>query len=215
MNNMRERAQRQFPIVLLTLISIIQALALELLWSKIIESKFLWYFDAAALVGWGMLSVSLMGILQIWVMYSTIVMGFTWRPSLRDSIIPFVLGIQQFMMVSIISPTFNAMWLYDLASIFLVGNWMAHITFKRARANKENDLFFKSRSPATLKNFTWPLLVISILVMFGMMFTALGGPNWVALLAIVFANVVLALQIISSRALWNAMMSSDTLQAAA
>jgi len=48
-----------------------------------------------------------------------------------------------------------------------------------------------------------------------MMFTALGGPNWVALLAIVFANVVLALQIISSRALWNAMMSSDTLQAAA
>ncbi|MFT4887845.1 MAG: hypothetical protein ACJAY7_000989 [Pseudohongiellaceae bacterium] len=214
MNNMRERAQRQFPIVLLTLISIIQALALELLWSKIIESKFLWSFDAAALVGWGMLSVSLMGILQIWVMYSTIVMGFTWRPSLRDSIIPFVLGIQQFMMVSIISPTFNVMWLYNLASIFLVGNWMVHITFRRARVNKENDLFFKSRSPATLKDFTWPFVVISVLVMFGMMFTALGGPNWVALLAIVFANVVLALQIISSRALWNAMMSSDTLQAA-
>jgi len=42
-----------------------------------------------------------------------------------------------------------------------------------------------------------------------MMFTALGGPNWVALSSIVFANGVLALQIISSRVLWNAMMRSD------
>lgn len=209
MNDMRARAISQFPIVLLTLVSIIQALALELLWSKIIESEFLWYFDARALVGWGMLSVSLMGILQIWVMYSTIVMGFTWRPSLRDSIIPFVLGIQQFIMVSIISSTFSPLWLYNLAAIFLVGNWMVHITFKRARASLQNDLFFNSRSPATLKDFTWPFVIISTLVMFGVIFTALGGPNWVALTAIVFANGVLALQIISSRNLWNAMMNSE------
>jgi hypothetical protein len=32
---MRERAKQQMPIVLLTLLSIIQALALELLWSHI------------------------------------------------------------------------------------------------------------------------------------------------------------------------------------
>lgn len=209
MNDMRERAINQFPIVLLTLVSIIQALALELLWSKIIDSEFLWYFDARALLGWGMLSVSLMGILQIWVMYSTIVMGFTWRPSLRDSIIPFVLGVQQFMMVSIISSTFSALWLYNLAAIFLVGNWMVHITFRRARADSNNVLFFKTRSPATLKDFTWPFLIISMLVIFGIIFTALGGPNWVALAAIVFANGVLALQIVSSRNLWKAMMSSE------
>lgn len=209
MNDMRARAISQFPIVLLTLVSIIQALALELLWSKIMESEFLWYFDARALVGWGMLSVSLMGILQIWVMYSTIVMGFTWRPSLRDSIIPFVLGIQQFMMVSIISPTFNVMWLYNLAAIFLVGNWMVHITFKRARANSQNDIFFKSRDPATLQDFTWPFVIITSLVIFGMIFSALGGPNWVALAAMIFANGVLAVQIISSRNLWKAMMSLE------
>jgi hypothetical protein len=77
MNDMRARAVSQFPIVLLTLVSIIQALALELLWSKVSESDFLWNFDIKALVGWGMLSVALMGILQIWVMYSTIVIGFT------------------------------------------------------------------------------------------------------------------------------------------
>lgn len=209
MNDMRTRAQSQFPIVLLTLISIIQALALELLWGKVIDSEFLWTFDVRALVGWGMLSVSLMGILQIWVMYSTIVMGFTWRPSLQDSIIPFIIGIQEFMLVSIISPNFNVMWLYVLASLFLVGNWMAHVTFRRARADAENNLFFKNRSSATLKDFTWPFVIISTLVVFGMMFTALGNPNWLALTAMIFANGVLALQIFSSRNLWNAVMSSE------
>jgi hypothetical protein len=124
MNDMRARAVSQFPIVLLTLVSIIQALALELLWSKVSESDFLWNFDIKALVGWGMLSVALMGILQIWVMYSTIVIGFTWRPSLRDSVLPFVIGIQQFMMISKISSAFSVMRLYGLVLFFwLVMVW--------------------------------------------------------------------------------------------
>jgi len=41
----RARAQAQFPGVLLTLISIIQALALELMWSKIMENPFLWQWS--------------------------------------------------------------------------------------------------------------------------------------------------------------------------
>jgi hypothetical protein len=41
MQKMRSRAKTHFPSVLLTLISIIQALALELMWSKIVESDFL------------------------------------------------------------------------------------------------------------------------------------------------------------------------------
>lgn len=209
MNDMRARAVSQFPIVLLTLISIIQALALELLWSKISDSDFLWNFDIKALVGWGMLSVALMGILQIWVMYSTIVIGFTWRPSLRDSVLPFVIGIQQFMMISTISPTFNVMWLYVLASIFLVGNGVAHITYKRARADTNNDLFFKGRDPATFKNFAGPFLIISMLVGLGMLSTVLDDPNWLVLTAIVFANGALAMQIILSRALWAAIMNLE------
>ena len=209
MNDMRARAVSQFPIVLLTLISIIQALALVLLWSKISDSDFLWNFDIKALVGWGMLSVALMGILQIWVMYSTIVIGFTWRPSLRDSVLPFVIGIQQFMMISTISPTFNVMWLYVLASIFLVGNGVAHITYKRARADTNNDFFFKCRDPATFKNFAGPFLIISMLVGLGMLSTVLDDPNWLVLTAIVFANGALAMQIILSRALWAAIMNLE------
>jgi len=43
----------QFPAVLLTLISIIQALAMELMWSKIMNSDFLFSGDFSALIIWG------------------------------------------------------------------------------------------------------------------------------------------------------------------
>ncbi len=54
MSSMRDRARAQFPMILLTLISIIQALALELLWSQVTDSAFLYELNTAALLGWGM-----------------------------------------------------------------------------------------------------------------------------------------------------------------
>ena len=83
MNKMRTRAQVHFPTVLLTLISIIQALALELMWSKIVESEWLWEFNMQAVIGWGMILVSFLSILQVWVMYSTMVMGSFGGPILE------------------------------------------------------------------------------------------------------------------------------------
>lgn len=53
MSKIRTRAQTHFPTVLLTLISIIQALALELMWSKIIDSDWLLVLDFQALIGLG------------------------------------------------------------------------------------------------------------------------------------------------------------------
>ena len=153
MNKMRTRAQVHFPTVLLTLISIIQALALELMWSKIVESEWLWNFDVQAFIGWGMVMGAFLGILQIWVMYSTMVMGFIWQAYLRDSIIPFIIGIQQFMLIALIGEEFDTLWLYVLGSIFITGNWVSHSSFRRARQDPENDEFFGKRNPATLRDF--------------------------------------------------------------
>ena len=206
MNRIRARAQAQFPSVLLTLISIIQALALELIWSKIIEADFLWSLDVASIVGWGMISATLMGILQIWVTYSTLVMGFTWRPMLRDSVLPFVIGIQEFMLISLISGEFDVYWLYVLASIFVVVNYVAHTSFSRACHEPENEQFFRVRGPATLRNFRPAIIIVSVLVLFGVLIELLGNPTWLALLAIFCANFVLAGQIINSRNLWHLLM---------
>ena len=72
-----------------------------------------------------MLNVALMGILQIGgFYYLTLVIGFTVQLSLRDSVLLFVIGIQQFMMISKISSAFSVMRLYGLVLFFwLVMVW--------------------------------------------------------------------------------------------
>jgi len=206
MSKIRNRAQAHFPTVLLTLISIIQALALELMWSKIVDSEWLWVFDLQALIGWGMILAVLLGILQIWVMYSTMVMGFIWQPYLRDSIIPFFIGIQEFMLVTLIGEEFNVLWLYVLGSIFISGNWVSHSSFRRARQDPENDDFFGTRKPATLRDF-WPAIaIVSGLVLFGIAIEVTQNQTWLPLLALLFANAVLVGQTFNFRRLWRSIM---------
>jgi len=206
MNKIRTRAQTNFPTVLLTLISIIQALALELMWSKIVESDWLWTFDMQALLGWGMITAAFLGILQVWVMYSTMVMGFIWQPFLRDSIIPFIIGIQQFMLVTLINEEFNALWLVVLGSIFITGNWVSHSSFRRARQDPENDEFFGKMKPATLRDF-WPVIsIVTVLVAFGIAIELTQNQTWLPMVALAFSNAVLIFQTFLFRRMWRSIM---------
>lgn len=215
MNKMRARAQAHFPTVLLTLISIIQALALELMWSKIVESDWLWSFNAQAVIGWGMILVAFLGILQVWVMYSTMVMGFIWRPYLRDSIVPFIIGIQQFMLITLIGEEFSTLWLYVLGTIFISGNWVSHSSLRRARQDPENAEFFGMVEPATLRDF-WPAMtIVSCLAVFGIAIDLTQNQTWLPMIAIVFSNAVLIFQTFAFRKLWRAIMDSEGTPASA
>ena len=206
MQKMRSRAKSHFPSVLLTLISIIQALALELMWSKIVESDFPWSWGFPALIGWGMIGVSFLGILQIWIMYSTMVMGFVWQPLLRDSIIPFIIGIQEFLLITLISDQFSALWLYVLGSLFVIANWVSHNSLQRARLDPENEAFLSKTEPATLRDFGPAIGIVSSLVLFGIMIDLTGDQSWIPLGAIAFANIALLMQIVASRRLWQNLM---------
>lgn len=207
MNQIRERAQKQFPAVLLTLISIIQALALELLWSTIVSNEFLLQFTMQACVAWGMLSVTLMGILLIWVLYTTLVMGFVWQPSLRDSLLPFVIGIQEFMLLSLIGPEFHGLWLYVLASLFVTVNWIVHVSLRRARRHPANSQYFSKIAPATWRDFLPASGIIVLSIILGLAVDLSGSTVWLPLLAIGFANGVLIIQIVITRRLWWSLMA--------
>jgi len=207
MSNLRERAQEHFPAVLLTLISIIQALALELLWGKITGTESLWQADMVALVDWAMVSVTFLGILQIWIMYSCMVMGFVWLPGLRDSIFPFIMGLQQFMLVSLIGTEYEGLWLLVLASIFLSANIITHLSFKRARQEPANELFFRDRKPATLKDFRWAGSVILVLTVLGTVSTIIDSGSLLLLAAMTLSNIVLLVQIFAVRRLWRVIIS--------
>lgn len=206
MEKLRARAQAHFPTVLLTLISIIQALALELMWSKLVESEFLWSWSLQAALGWGMISVVFLGILQIWVMYSTLVMGFTWQPLLRDSILPFIIGIQEFMLISLIGTEFTALWVCVLGTVFVAAHWISHSSLRRARLDPENSEFFTTVKPATLKDHTPSIGVVLILLLLGALTYLNQGSIWFPFSAILFANIVLFYQIMSMRRIWRSLM---------
>ncbi|MBT3531688.1 MAG: hypothetical protein HOF74_00335 [Gammaproteobacteria bacterium] len=209
MNKIRARAQLQFPTVLLTLISIIQALALELLWSKIVESEFLWTLNAEALIGWGMLSVAFLAILQIWVMYSSMVMGFVWLPSMRDSIVPFIIGIQEFMLITLIDESFSSLWLYVLASAFATAHWISHSSMRRARQDPENAEFFGKMEPAKLRDFLPAIFIVGLFVFFGLLIDLSGSIIWIIITALLCANIVTVVQMYFSRRLWGSIMALE------
>jgi len=140
-------------------------------------------------------------------MYATMVMGFTWQPLLRDSILPFVIGIQEFMMISMIGEEFNALWLYVLASIFVTANWVSHSSLRRARLEEENAQFFSTVEPATFKDFIPVITIIAVLVLLGIATDITANTSWIPLSALVFANIVLLVQLIGLRKMWHNLMA--------
>ncbi len=206
LDRMKSRVRIQFPAVLLTLISIIQALALELLWSKTTGSEFLFEPSLAAAVGWLSVLAVFFGILQIWLMYTTLVMGFEWQPLLRDSIFPFIIGVQEFMLVELISEGFNPLWLVILASIFISANYITHVSYRRARAEEANAFFFAGVEPATWRDFILVAFIILVLLAFAAAIALVPGAGSLPLWALVFVLIILAVQLEFARRLWRAVI---------
>ena len=117
MQNNTERAKDLLPSILLTILSMIQALALELFWSKIEDADFLWNGGVGAVIGWLQLAVMLLGMLLIWVFYVSFVLRFTWLPSLEDTLIPFLIGLLEFAMIDLMRPGLLAVWFVLLGAV--------------------------------------------------------------------------------------------------
>ncbi len=63
-----ERARDLLPSIIITILSMIQALALELFWNRIQVSDFLWQGGWTATLGWLQLLVMLLGMLLVWLL---------------------------------------------------------------------------------------------------------------------------------------------------
>ncbi len=101
MKNNIERAKELLPSIILTILSMVQALALELFWSRIEGSDFLWQGGLTAVAGWLQLTAMLVGMLLIWVLYVSFVLRFSWLPALEDTLIPFVIGLLELSLIHI------------------------------------------------------------------------------------------------------------------
>lgn len=199
----RNRARELLPQVLLTVLSIIQALALEVLWSSMLESPHLWNGGLTATIGWIQVLAVFLGILVMWIFYISLVFRYSWTPTVSDSAVPFVLGVLEFTMAEMLEPEYMHFWFYVLTAIFAGASASSVVILRRALvddANREmRDAFDYSIREAALQAGG----MIGTLLVAGLIVHWRGPDGWVALCAVIIANVILMLQIGVIRSYWN------------
>jgi hypothetical protein len=210
MSVIRNRAINNFPMVLLTLLSIVQALAFELLWAQVHEHQELYQWSTIAAIGWFQITAMLFGIILVWISYATNVMRFRWVPSTVDSLFPFLVGILQFVMIDNLGGARIALWLSLMALLFAGMSWIAHHDMTRARMNSENDEFFANRSPATLRDFHTTMVVVGSMCV-GSLILWLNTSSVVLYgCAVALALTIIVRQVFVSNHFWQMSMSLDS-----
>jgi hypothetical protein len=199
----RERAKSRFPSVLLTLLSIIQALALEVLWSNLSTSDHLWAGGLGAVVGWLQVSAVFGGIVVVWLFYSSLVMRLVWVPTIRDSILPFIIGGVIFLLAEMLSPELRHVWFFLLAGIFGFSSWTSNTILVRAKLEPENAGLWDDFDPNGVGSLAAPIGVVGLLTVAGVGVWIWGATGLVALLAVSFANFALIVQVLVIRYFWN------------
>jgi len=75
-NPIRERVKTNVPAVVLALLGIIQAFAVELLWSFVVSEPTIYVLTVPALITWLQIFSLLAGMLMIWLIYAMNVARF-------------------------------------------------------------------------------------------------------------------------------------------
>ena len=171
MNKVRERVKFNVPAVVLTLLGIVQAFALELLWTFVAAEDALVTFNLEG-VFLGLQSLSIfLAILGVWLVYASAVTRFVWVPSFLELVLPFWVGLIQFLLIELMGVKDFPIWLLLTAILFATLHWVGQTTMLKARRDPENASFFDQTSPATWRDF------LSVyLITFGMLLG--GGLAW-------------------------------------
>jgi hypothetical protein len=210
-NRLSDRAKKQMPMVLLTLLSIIQALALELLWAHITSNPSLRELTWIAIISWVQILVTLMGIILIWLLYSSLTMRFSWVPSPGDSVNPFGIGILEFTLIALLGPNHLGLWFPVLGILFGLSTWAIQIILRRARKDGYNAAFFAAVAPATLRDFYPVIAIVGFLSLTGLALGITAHQGIFAMLALLIAGGALGNQIRLNTARWRRAMESETI----
>jgi hypothetical protein len=202
LNSNLERAKELVPSLMLTVLSMIQALALEMYWSRIGESPFLWSGGWEAIVGWMQVVAVFLGILLIWVLYVSFVLRFTWLPTLEDTLVPFLIGALEFAMIDMLDPHLLGPWMLLLGAIFGLATLTAHITMRRARVEPENAYFFDQVAPATWRDYLQSAITVIFLWLLGIVLWVVDFQPYLAMAALLCALATLFGQYFQARKYW-------------
>lgn len=120
MSDPQTRAREHLPQVLLGVLGILQALALELLWEQGVGGLARWDAIDARAAGVLQIACMFLGIVVVWLMYASLVLRFSWVPRFQDLVVPFVIGVLEFGLIGAMGPERVPWFLGLLAVVFLV-----------------------------------------------------------------------------------------------
>lgn len=180
-NEFRKRASEQLPSVLLTLLSIIQAIALESLWSHAVEYADRASVSLVSVVGWFQVANTLMVIVFIWLLYVAHLMRFLWTPALSDTALPILVGLVQFALIEFAVPDRLGYWFIALGVLTVIVTGIDHRFVKKARRDPRNVDFFESVSPATWRDFAPQFVYVIAAFVAGTIFLVAGPASWLAI----------------------------------
>ncbi len=195
----QKRAQEQFPQVLLGVLGIIQALALELLWERGVSGLDRWHAIDASAAGLTQVVVAFLGVVLVWVVFATMVLRFRWTPRFRDLLSPFVIGALEFLLVDSMAPELLPRWFLLMTLIFITVSAATYTTFESAIPMDEfGGLPLRDRMASFLPSIvsTFVLLLAAIAVWYR------GPTSGVALASLMVAGAGLLLQLLTVRFYW-------------
>ncbi len=198
-----KRVKDQVPTVLLTLLSIVQALALELMWAYITEATGLFHFTFYALLGWIQVATTLLGILLVWLIYATMVMRFRWIPTTMDLTFPFIVGILEFLLIATLAPEDAGPWFVTMGIVFGAMTWSSQTTLRCARQDAENDAYFAGTHPATWRDFLGAAATVTIMLVAGLYLWQYNNQDWLLLVALLGAFGALTVQMWMTNNFWR------------
>lgn len=204
---MRRRAREQAASVLLTLLGIIQALALELLWEEGVAGLSRW--SQVGALPWGLLQVAavFLGNVVVWVMYATLVLRVPWVPRIRDLVYPFAIGLFEFLLVKLMAPERLALWFLVLAATYVVSASVSYLSFREIFAQQE--LPAQPAPWEELRGYLTPAIVVAVLLFFAGAIALFGVDSPARPLGLLAANAGLAAQLLIFRGAWHRDMGID------
>ena len=201
MSKRLEHARKQVPTVILTVLSMIQALALEFFWTRAAGLDVLWQGGWDAAIVWLQLFITLAGILLIWVAYVNFVMRFSWLPTMPEMILPFFIGILEFAAIELIHPGPLGPWLLLLAAVFAAMVYSAYLTTTASRREPSNAYFFEGLEAPTWRTYRESIGAIALISLCGVLSWMLES-KWIAVLALLVALAALIYQFTIIRGYW-------------
>ena len=197
------RARELLPTVLLTLLSVVQALALEAAWSSVKEMTFLYEGGVLAWQGWMQVAAVFQGIIVIWLFYISMVMRFSWVPTTWDSLAPFVLGAGELAMIQLMEARQVAYWFYVLAAMFAFSTWVSNRMFAAGIRDPLNAELAQTapRSGSLVQMIPWAF--VAVLGAMGLLVQWVGAGGAVALTCLVAANLLLLAQAWQIQHFWR------------